>query len=144
LVKAPPIKSKPEIKTNPRKAAASVTAKHQAKPKATLEEMIGSQWSVWVGGIALAIGAIFLIRFSIEAGVFSPAMRLGLAAVLGGGALAAGEWMRRSDGLNDLIASKLKMDAENSGGLQQAYIPGVLTAVGIFTWLGYICRSCAI
>ena len=119
-------------KTSPIKPAKAV------KPKPTLEEMIGSQWSVWVGGIALAIGAIFLIRFSIEAGVFSPAMRLGLAAVLGGGALAAGEWMRRSDGLNDLLESKLKTGTDNSGVLQQAYIPGVLTAVGIFTWLGTI------
>ena len=124
-------------KTVPKKST-PITPSKPVKPKATLEEMIGSQWSVWIGGIALAIGAIFLIRFSIEAGVFSPAMRLGLAAILGGGALAAGEWMRRSDGLNDLIASKLKMDAENSRGLQQAYIPGVLTAVGIFTWLGAI------
>lgn len=100
------------------------------KPKTSLEEKIGSQWSVWIGGIALAIGAIFLLRFSIEAGVFTPAMRIGLASVLGLCALLGGEWMRRRD-LDNLSAV-----SNGNTLIQNAYIPGVLTAVGIFTWLG--------
>lgn len=106
--------------------------KEAPKPKVTLEEMIGSQWSVWVGGIALLIGAVLLLRFSIEAGVFTPAMRIGMAALMGGLALGGGEWLRRND-LSEEIAKKASAVFQ-----QHAYIPGILTAVGIFTWLGTI------
>ena len=34
----------------------------------SLEENIGTRWAVWVGGLALALGGVFLIRYSIEAG----------------------------------------------------------------------------
>ncbi|ODN70938.1 hypothetical protein A6302_01710 [Methylobrevis pamukkalensis] len=37
-----------------------------------LEEAIGSRWAVWVGGIALALGGVFLVRYSIEAGLLGP------------------------------------------------------------------------
>jgi len=99
-----------------------------AKPKRSFEEAMGAQWSVWVGGLALAIGAIFLIRFSIEAGVFTPRMRILMAGVLGVALLGAGEFMRRRDGrLGKML-----------GAAQQAYVPGVLTAVGIIALLGAV------
>lgn len=34
-----------------------------AQPPATLEERFGTQWVVWIGGLALALGAIFLVRY---------------------------------------------------------------------------------
>ena len=40
-----------------------------AAPAMSLEERLGTQWAVWVGGIALALGGIFLVRYSIEAGL---------------------------------------------------------------------------
>jgi len=100
--------------------------------KRTFEEEIGARWAVWVGGIALAFGAIFLLRYTIEAGVFTPAMRIALAALLGGVSLGAGEYLRRVDGGG----------AKLPGALAQlnrtAYIPGVLTGVGIFAMLGTV------
>ena len=105
------------------------------KPKRTrrsFEEEIGARWAVWVGGIALAFGAIFLLRYTIEAGVFSPAMRIALAGLMGAVLLAAGEFLRRVDGKN------IKLPEALAGLKQTAYIPGVLTGVGIFTLLGTI------
>lgn len=93
---------------------------------------LGARWSVWVGGLALGLGAIFLLRYSIEAGVFSPGLRVALAVVLGLASLAAGEWLRRSD------------PAERSEALQHAYIPGVLTAVGILALFGSVYASYAL
>ena len=37
---------------------------------------------VWVGGIALALGGIFLVRYSIEAGLFGPGLRVFFGALL--------------------------------------------------------------
>ncbi|MCF6274407.1 MAG: DUF2339 domain-containing protein, partial [Robiginitomaculum sp.] len=100
------------------------------RAKRSFEEEIGARWAVWVGGIALAFGAIFLLRYTIEAGVFSPAMRIALAALMGVVLLGAGEFLRRVDGKN------IKLPEALAGLNQTAYIPGVLTAVGIFTLLG--------
>lgn len=93
---------------------------------------LGARWSVWVGGLALGLGAIFLLRYSIEAGVFSPALRVALTVLLGACALGAGEWLRRSD------------PAERSEPLQHAYIPGVLTAVGLLALFGSVYSSYAL
>ena len=43
---------------------------------ATLEERLGTRWAVWVGGLALALGGVLLVRYSIEQGVFGPAYGL--------------------------------------------------------------------
>ena len=51
-------------------------------PAFSLEEALGTRWAVWVGGIALAFGALLLVRYSIEQGLFGPAVRLGMGAVL--------------------------------------------------------------
>jgi len=102
------------------------------KPKRNLEEMIGGQWSVWVGGAALLVGAILLIRFSIEAGIFGPAARILMSVALGIVLLLAGEWLKRSD--DKTLKGKLGEAAKALQG--NASVPGLLSAVGVFTLLG--------
>jgi len=41
-----------------------------------METALGTRWAVWVGGLALALGGIFLVRYTIEAGIFGPEVRL--------------------------------------------------------------------
>ena len=101
------------------------------KPR-NFELELGAKWTVWVGGLALLLGAVFLLRYSIEAGFFTPAMRVGMAAILGLLLLGAGEWIRRGDKLPKNKAGEKIKAFENS------YIPGILTAVGIFTLLGTV------
>ncbi len=64
-------------------------------PKPSLEERFGTQWVVWAGGIALALGGFFLVRYSIEQGWFGPEARVALGAVIALVLIAAGEWTRR-------------------------------------------------
>jgi uncharacterized membrane protein len=89
-----------------------------------LETALGTRWAVWVGGVALALGGVFLVRYSIEAGWFGPATRLMLAALFGLVLLVAAELIRRR-------AFQVPVD-----GLAGAYIPAVLTAAGAFTLFG--------
>ena len=98
-----------------------VAAVVPARPKESFESRIGARWAVWVGGIALALGGIFMVKYSIEAGLLSPAVRLSLAAVFGLVLMAAGEFVRRRT--QPLIAN----------AFQNAMIPGVLTAAGAIT-----------
>ncbi|WP_104822518.1 DUF2339 domain-containing protein [Rhizobium sp. NXC24] len=90
----------------------------------SLESTIGARWAVWVGGIALALGGIFLVKYSIESGLLSPAVRLVLAAIFGLVLIAAGEVIRRRS--EPMLANTF----------QNAMIPGVLTAAGVVALFG--------
>ena len=109
-----------------------------AKPKRSFEQEIGARWAVWVGGLTLALGAVFLLRFAVEAGIFSPAMRVGMAIVLGIVALGAGEFLRRKDAA--FFAKTLKLNDIQ----KTAYIPGILTGVGIFALYGAVYAAYAL
>lgn len=82
------------------------------------ERSIGRNWPVWIGGIALFLGGIFVVQYSIENALLGPGIRLCIGAVFGLALLAAGEYLRRKDAPFALL-----QNAPN-------YIPGVLTAAG--------------
>lgn len=58
------------------------------------ERLVAGRLLIWLGGVALVLAAIFLIRFSIEIGLVTPAARMIGAAVFGFALLAAGEYAR--------------------------------------------------
>jgi uncharacterized membrane protein len=82
------------------------------------EERIGTRWVVWIGGLTLALGGFFLVRYSIEAGLLGPAVRTTLGGLFALALLAAGEWTRRTQSIADIEA------------LPTANIPAILTAAG--------------
>ncbi|WP_159952270.1 DUF2339 domain-containing protein [Rhizobium sp. 18065] len=92
----------------------------------TLENVLGARWAVWAGGLALALGGLFLVRYSIESGLLGPAVRLTLAALFGLLLIAGGELVRRK------ALPKMAALHEN------AMIPGILTAAGALTLFGAI------
>ena len=55
------------------------------QPDRGFEETIGTRWVVWIGGLTLALGGFFMVRYSIEAGLLGPGVRTML-----GGAVRAG------------------------------------------------------
>jgi uncharacterized membrane protein len=84
----------------------------------SFEEQFGTRWVVWVGGLALALGGIFLVKVSIDAGLIGPGMRIFFGALLAALLIAAGEWMRRKESKSDVA------------GVPTAHIPSILTAAG--------------
>jgi uncharacterized membrane protein len=82
------------------------------------EEKFGTRWVVWVGGVALALGGIFLVRYTIQQGLIGPGVRIFLGALLALALVAAGEWSRRTEKLSAL------------SGVPSAHIPSTLTAAG--------------
>ncbi|MBP1882833.1 DUF2339 domain-containing protein [Sinorhizobium mexicanum] len=107
-------------------AAAAAVAEAPAPAAESLESRIGGQWPVWVGGLALALGGYFLVQYSIDAGLLSPAVRLALAAAFGLVLGIAGEVIRRH--AVPTIADRFR----------HAMIPGVLTAAGTVTLFGVV------
>jgi uncharacterized membrane protein len=90
-------------------------------PKRDFETALGTRWAVWVGGLALALGGVFLVRYSIEAGIFGPRVRLAAAALFGMVLAGAGELARRR-GFRAPV-----------GGVSGAYVPAILSAAATFT-----------
>ncbi|GAA4109741.1 DUF2339 domain-containing protein [Aminobacter aganoensis] len=97
-----------------------------ARERPDIETALGTRWAVWVGGLALAFGGVFLIRYSIESGLFGPGLRLSMAALLGLVLVGGGEFIRRTG---------FRVPIQNGGS---AYIPAILTAAGAFTLFGTI------
>jgi uncharacterized membrane protein len=83
-----------------------------------LEERLGTRWVVWIGGLALALGGFFMVRYSIEAGLLGPGVRVFLGGLFAAALLAAGEWSRRKESISNIQA------------LPIANIPAILTAAG--------------
>ena len=104
---APP---QPSAAPPPRPAAAATNA------RARIEERLMRRWLIWLGALALALGAVFLVKYSIDQGYFGPTVRVVSGAALGVVLLLLGEWTRRRP----------------AGATAQAnYIPAGLTAAGI-------------
>jgi uncharacterized membrane protein len=82
------------------------------------EERFGTRWMVWIGGVALALGGIYLVRYSIEQGLIGPGVRVFLGGLLALALVAVGEWARRTEKLSGFP------------GLPTAHIPSILTAAG--------------
>jgi uncharacterized membrane protein len=119
---APPAES--DVATASVSGTASASA---AEPPATpevpsdygdFERRFGTQWVVWIGGLALALGGIFLVRYTIEAGLIGPGMRIVLGALLAVALIGLGEYARR----RELLAGFARFNT--------AHIPSVLTAAG--------------
>jgi uncharacterized membrane protein len=88
------------------------------QPEPGFEERIGTRWVVWVGGLTLALGGFFMVRYSIDAGLLGPGVRTMLGGLFALALLAAGEWTRRKEGISAIEA------------LPIANIPAILTAAG--------------
>ena len=82
------------------------------------ERRFGTQWVVWIGGLALALGGIFLVRYTIEAGLIGPGMRIILGGLLALALVGLGEFTRR----REVLAGFARFNT--------AHIPSVLTAAG--------------
>jgi uncharacterized membrane protein len=111
----PPRQPEPTL---PREGVAVSLSPPPGRDYSGLEERFGTRWVVYVGGLALALGGIFLVRYSIEQGLLGPGMRIFFGAVFAAGLVLAGEWMRRQEQPSALA------------GIPAAHIPSILTAAG--------------
>lgn len=91
-----------------------------AAPKISFEQNLTERWAVWLGAVALALGGVFLVRYSIEAGLLGPATRVTLGLLLGLGLAAAGEALR------ERWHNWAALEA-----LAEGYVPKAISAAGV-------------
>ncbi len=58
------------------------------------ERWVGGRLMIWVGGIALAVAGVLLVRYSVQIGLITPPVQMGLAALFGMLLLGLGEVAR--------------------------------------------------
>ena len=117
--------SAPADTVAPTPAPTPAPARQASRPAAEqLERDLASRWMVWVGGLALALGGIFLVKFGVEHSVLGPTGRLVAAGILGLGLVLGSEWLRRRD--LRLSLSRL--------GQQADYVPAAMAGGGVIAW----------
>jgi uncharacterized membrane protein len=106
--------------TEPNDAIDATTAMPPPLPPVSpgFEERVGTRWVVWLGGVTLALGGFFMVRYSIDAGLLGPGVRILLGGAFALALLAVGEWMRHKENTSTIQI------------LPIADIPAILTAAG--------------
>ncbi len=80
----------------PERAAPPPPPPAKAKePPRRLDQWLAEKGLAWIAGIALAVGAIYLVAVATQSAWFTAPVRLITALVLGVAMLGAGEWTRR-------------------------------------------------
>jgi uncharacterized membrane protein len=118
---ATPVTEGPDVaRTDDNASGVATTHSPLPQPVSTpsFEERVGTRWVVWVGGLTLALGGFFMVRYSIEAGLIGPEVRTLLGGAFALALLTSGEWMRRKDSISTIDV------------LPIANIPAILTAAG--------------
>lgn len=124
-----PVAEKPQMPEPPTKpprapagrppATGPFREKELAKTRENLEEKLFRRWFVWLGGIAMALSAVFMVRYSIEMGWLGPMVRCVLGVAGGLILIAAGEFLRRHP------------IAQAAGVVAPPQVPPALTGAGV-------------
>ena len=127
----------------PRQEAATLASQSHSEPSLrsvvalppvaveSMESAWASRWMVWVGGLALALGGVFLVKFGVEHSVLGPQGRVIAGGVLGLLLLLASEWLRHKDAAQPCDGVSPQADyvpAALSGGGVIALYAALLTA----------------
>lgn len=101
---------------------------HVAQPRESFEHQFGNRAFVWLGAVALAFAGFFLVKYSIEAGLIGPAVRVTMGIIFGLALLYAGNLVRRKPEFSNgaRIAQAL-----SGAGIAVLYA-GVYAAAGLY------------
>ncbi len=107
---APPLPAAPQVEEP---AAAT-----RSRFAFDFEELFGRQLPIWAGGITLAVAGFFLVRYAIDVGLLSPAVRVVLGLLFGLGLIAGAEIAHR---FRDRVADPRVPQALSGAGLAVLY-----------------------
>ncbi len=100
----------------------------------SFEDLFGRRLPIWAGGITLAVAGVLIVKYSIDAGLLSPLVRVLLGLLFGTGLLVAAEFaLRREDKVRDPRVRQ----ALSGAGLATLYA-SVLIAANLYGLIGPI------
>ncbi|MEH3120828.1 MAG: DUF2339 domain-containing protein [Sphingomonas phyllosphaerae] len=83
---------------SPQEADVAEQAASQAPPPSSrFEDVFGRRLPIWAGGLTLAVAGVLVVRYSIEAGLLSPWVRVMFGLIFGAGLIGGAEVAMRRD-----------------------------------------------
>ena len=126
--------AEPDVVDSPIVAAPSISVAAENLPEATpkperqsVEKALASRWLVWIGGIAIALGGLLLVKYAHDNGLIPPILRVIFGLTFAGALIAGGEWLRRKreEAIKD-------------------YVPAALSAAGLVIAFGVVYAAYAL
>ncbi|MBW8843261.1 MAG: DUF2339 domain-containing protein, partial [Sphingomonadales bacterium] len=96
------------------------------------EDVFGRYLPIWAGGITLAVAGFLIVKYSIDAGLLSPPVRVILGLAFGGGLIAGAELALRRD---DVARDPRIRQALSGAGIATLYA-SVLVAANLYHLIG--------
>jgi uncharacterized membrane protein len=96
------------------------------------EDLFGRRLPIWAGGVTLLVAAVLLVRYSIDAGLLSPEVRVAMGFLFGSGLIAGAEMARR---FADKVQDPRVAQALAGAGLGALYI-AILASHALYALMG--------
>ncbi len=87
---------------------------------ARMAENIKANWIVWLAGVSLAFGGVFIVQFGIERGLLGPTARVAMALAFGVAMIIGAEFFRRRS-KNQTVALFSPVTALAAGGIASLF-----------------------
>ena len=71
------------------------TSQQISKTSFSFDDLLKGNGIFWLGALVLAIGGVFLAKYSIEAGLLPPSVRVIMGSIFGIGLVVGAEWVNR-------------------------------------------------
>jgi uncharacterized membrane protein len=101
-------------------------------PSFSFEDLFGRKLPIWAGGITLIVAAVLLVKYSIDAGLLSPVVRIALGWLFGLGLIGGAEIARRKA---DLVDDDRVAQALAGAGVGSLYA-ATLAAANLYLLIG--------
>lgn len=98
----------------------------------SFEELFGGKLPIWAGGVTLAVAGVLLVKYSIDLGLLSPAVRVFLGLAFGALLLGGAEWALRAQ---EKVADVRVHQALAGAGLASLYA-AILAAANLYGLIG--------
>jgi len=96
------------------------------------EDLFGRRLPIWAGGITLAVAGVLIVKYSIDAGLLSPLVRVLSGVLFGGGLIAAAEVALRNE---ERVRDARVRQALAGAGIATLYAT-ILVAANVYGLIG--------
>jgi uncharacterized membrane protein len=116
----------------PKQKPAPVQEEAPARRILSFEDIFGRYLPIWAGGITLAVAGFLIVKYSIDAGLLSPAIRVVLGLLFGTGLIVAAEIALRKDAV---VGDARIRQALSGAGIATLYA-SILVAANLYHLIG--------
>ncbi len=137
---APPAQPRTDAETTKAQASPPPAPPRPPKPERpplNFEELIGGKLPIWVGGIALVFAGFFLVRYTIEAGLFGPVARCITATIFAFILIAFSEFGGRLPKIGEAFKADPRVGQATAGAGVAVLYGTLYMAVEIYSLLGF-------